>query len=67
MSDEQTVCCQCGAHAPHSNTNYTLISQTGWRLTRARSTGAVVMEWRCPACWAKRRKATSRSSWPTGH
>jgi hypothetical protein len=65
MSDAATVCCQCGAPAPNVNTNYTLISQTGWRLSRApRSSGAVLMEWRCPACWAKF-KANSHGASPS--
>ncbi|HEY4012989.1 MAG TPA: hypothetical protein VGM06_06610 [Polyangiaceae bacterium] len=38
-----------------TNTNYTLISQTGWRLTRAQHQDTVTMEWRCPSCWARMR------------
>jgi cytochrome c5 len=69
MSDHATACCECGASAPNVNTNYTLISQTGWRLSRAPNVGGtIVMEWRCPACWAKRKPGaprTARSLRPT--
>ena len=51
-------CVDCGMASPMTNTNYTLISQTGWRLTRAQHEGKVAMEWRCPACWARMRGQT---------
>ena len=56
------VCVECGIGSPDTNTNYTLISRTGWRLTRGQGTdGAVVMEWRCPECWAKHKAAPARN------
>jgi hypothetical protein len=64
------ICVECGIGSPDTNTNYTLISRTGWRLTRgAAADGSVAMEWRCPSCWAKH-KATpgtnGRSAPPPG-
>jgi hypothetical protein len=47
-------CCDgCGATAPETNTDYTLISRSfGWRLTRRKlPSGALTMDWRCAACW----------------
>jgi hypothetical protein len=44
------TCSDCGATAPETTTNYTLISSTfGWRLTREGTDR--VARWRCPACW----------------
>ncbi len=65
MSTQQTVCCECGRSAPEANTTETLVSKTGWRLTRTR--GTALLEWRCPACWAERKAALAASastSWP---
>src|SRR5258708_4333201 len=52
-------CIDCGASAPETNTNYTLISSTfGWRLTRRLLTdGTRAVEWRCPACWRAHQNA----------
>lgn len=49
------VCIDCGARSPPTNTAYTLISSRfGWRLSRRRTeSGELVLEWRCPECWAK--------------
>jgi hypothetical protein len=54
MSQSPT-CIDCGAIAPETNTNYTLISTSfGWRLTRRTLPGGeVTTEWRCAACWRK--------------
>jgi hypothetical protein len=52
----QRHCCDgCGASAPETNTDYTLISRSfGWRLTRRTlPNGALAMEWRCASCWKK--------------
>jgi hypothetical protein len=51
-------CVDCGMDSPMTNTNYTLISQTGWRLTRVQQKDTVAMEWRCPSCWARMRGQT---------
>lgn len=50
-------CVDCGAVAPPTGTNYTLISSRfGWRLTRMRTlSGRSVMEWRCPTCFSRSR------------
>jgi hypothetical protein len=55
-------CVDCGAPAPHTDTNYTLISSRyGWRLTRSMDAhGNKVMEWRCPDCWQAYRTRSSR-------
>jgi hypothetical protein len=55
LMPERPTCEGCGANAPETNTDYTLISRSfGWRLTRRKlATGAVVVEWRCAACWKK--------------
>lgn len=56
---KQPTCVDCGAVAPATGTNYTLISpQHGWRLTRAVVHGRKVMEWRCPACFSRLRSKT---------
>jgi hypothetical protein len=49
-------CVDCEKTAPPTGTNYTLISSRfGWRLTRTEArSGRKVMEWRCPACYARR-------------
>jgi hypothetical protein len=62
MRDRQT-CIGCGKKSPETETNYTLISaQFGWRLTRFRTpAGAIVIEWRCPACWREYKKAKGDS------
>ena len=57
---EERSCTDCGARAPSTETNYTLISAShGWRLaSRPRGAGEKpVLEWRCPTCWAAYRIA----------
>ncbi len=52
---DRPTCIACGAHAPNTDTNYTLISATfGWRLTRRAvlPDGTRAVEWRCPSCWS---------------
>jgi len=48
-------CVDCGCSAPADASEYTLFSKKyGWRLTREISaTGELVLEWRCPGCFAK--------------
>ena len=48
-------CVDCDVSSPETDTNYTLISaRFGWRLTRRfDATGQLVLEWRCPTCWAR--------------
>jgi hypothetical protein len=52
---QRPTCIDCGANAPDTNTNYTLISTSfGWRLTRrALPGGGQAVEWRCATCWRK--------------
>jgi hypothetical protein len=58
---DRPTCVTCGADAPETKTNYTLISRSGWRLSRRTIRGgAVVAEWRCPACWKKHKPAVTR-------
>lgn len=58
---EGRYCGACGAPAPKTDTDYTLISAAhGWRLLRTVGTdGALSMSWRCPTCFAKRRAQTT--------
>jgi hypothetical protein len=54
MTDEhRPICTRCGAASPDTNTNYTLISSTGWRLAREKSPTGLIVAWHCPACWSK--------------
>jgi nitrate reductase cytochrome c-type subunit len=56
MTDDR-VCVDCHAHAPATNTGYTLISaKHGWRLSRSTANGKIAMEWHCPSCWEKYKK-----------
>jgi hypothetical protein len=58
VQDDREKCVGCGARAPRTDTNYTLISQRhGWRLTRSDGPdGKKISEWRCPVCYAKLRE-----------
>lgn len=61
MTDRVT-CDVCGALSEKTNTSYTLISGTGWRLTRqVRPDGKVILGWNCPKCWAKRKARGSQT------
>ena len=55
-------CADCGKLPPPGakSAPYTLIGgKSGWRLTRHRDAGGLVIsEWRCPECWAVFKKAT---------
>jgi hypothetical protein len=55
--NERPTCADCGATAPPTHTNYTLIgSSHGWRLTKGQNAGgAMEMQWRCPKCWERHR------------
>ncbi|MBV9947049.1 MAG: hypothetical protein JOZ69_09395 [Myxococcales bacterium] len=59
------VCADCKTEAPSTNTVDTLVSRTGWRLTRAKGPdGTLRQVWRCPTCWepyrAKLREEVSK-------
>ncbi len=60
MSD-RPICVGCGATAPDTDTNHTLISATfGWRLTRRRSfDGTTLLDWRCAKCWREHKGETT--------
>jgi hypothetical protein len=50
------ACIACGVSPPDTNTEYTLISRSGWRLTRCQGPdGALRTEWRCRKCWTLHR------------
>jgi hypothetical protein len=57
---DRPTCIDCGASAPTTDTNYTLISATfGWRLTRrVLADGSRAVEWRCPTCWSVHKGTT---------
>ncbi len=42
-------CVDCALKSPPTDSNYSLISLAGWRLTAASVTGT--NDWRCPPCW----------------
>ena len=61
------VCADCGMKPPETSTNYTLISRTGWRLTRQKGAdGSVVAEWHCSKCWARHRATLKQAQTPSG-
>jgi hypothetical protein len=56
-------CADCKAETPYTDSDYTLISTHGWRLTRrAEPDESVALEWRCRACWAKYKERTGTST-----
>jgi hypothetical protein len=63
---QRPTCIDCGAAAPETNTNYTLISTSfGWRLTRRTLPGGVkIVEWRCSNCWRKHKSRPGASDGP---
>jgi hypothetical protein len=51
-------CTDCDVVAPRSDTNHTLVSSFGWRLSRrVEPNGKYILEWRCPECSRKQREA----------
>jgi hypothetical protein len=67
-TDTQTShqCVGCRAWSPPTETEHTLISaQHGWRLTRRfDDAGTMVVEWRCPACWARYKQRKNMTATP---
>ncbi len=65
MQERQT-CAECGRHSPLTETGYTLISKEfGWRLLRRKALdGSLVLEWRCPTCWAKYKQRNAIAGGP---
>jgi hypothetical protein len=62
-TEDRNHCVDCGAEAPQTNTDYTLIStRYGWRLMpRVQADGSRVLEWRCKTCWAKHRERVGKA------
>jgi hypothetical protein len=61
---EGARCVGCRLPAPKTNTEQTLLTTMGWRLTRRRTAdGELLMELRCPTCWAQH-KARSQPPKP---
>lgn len=56
---EGAQCVDCGERPPAANSEQTLISKLGWRVTPRRTETGVVMEIRCPRCWARVRASRS--------
>jgi hypothetical protein len=50
-------CIDCSAEPPTTNTEQTLVSKLGWRVSRIKRDDEIIIEWRCADCWAKH-KAT---------
>jgi|HubBroStandDraft_2_1064218.scaffolds.fasta_scaffold3553116_1 hypothetical protein len=54
---KMNACVGCGKAIPPRSTDYTLISDMGWRLQRStEEDGTVLLAWRCPACWKEFKK-----------
>jgi hypothetical protein len=51
--NEGRICAACGAKAPPTETEYTLIgSKHAWRCRKApEGEGPPRLEWYCPVCW----------------
>jgi hypothetical protein len=67
MSNAPT-CTDCGARAP-ADTSDALLTGTkhGWRLSRETDEqGVVAARWRCPTCWAERRRELEKTIPGTG-
>jgi hypothetical protein len=72
-TDDNAVCADCGEQLPEGAGKEGLVTTSfRWRLTRKRlPDGGYVLEWRCPACWRKRKASLSRaqessaSVWPS--
>jgi hypothetical protein len=65
--DRGRVCVSCGALAPETTTEYTLIGPAhGWRLQRRTTEdGSFVLEWSCAQCWRRiRTEREERGSEP---
>ena len=54
-TEELKICVGCGSAVETKGISDTLVAiRTGWRLTRGADVdGHIVLEWRCPGCWAK--------------
>jgi hypothetical protein len=50
-------CIDCAANPPETNTEQTLVSKLGWRVSRIKRDNQTILEWRCPECWRKHKAA----------
>jgi hypothetical protein len=62
------TCADCGIFAPLDTSDSLLLgTKHGWRLSRETDdSGAVTARWRCPKCWAERRKELEKTIPGTG-
>ena len=50
------LCADCKTKSPETELSYSLtLNMAGWRETKLAEGKS---EWRCPACWAKHKRAT---------
>lgn len=53
------TCLDCKIESPATESDTTLVSSLGWRITRTPTrAGVIVVEWRCPTCWAAHKTKT---------
>jgi hypothetical protein len=59
MDQGLRTCVACGAQAPTTETEYTLIgAKHAWRCKKAMADdGSSTLEWYCPSCWKKTQKS----------
>jgi hypothetical protein len=62
MQDHEFTCADCGKLSPRADEGETITKQHGWRLTRSAVGGVVVVEARCPTCYARSRASLPPST-----
>jgi hypothetical protein len=55
MKDQDFKCVDCGKAAPPTDEGETITKQHGWRLSRQMMGSIVIIEPRCPDCYARHR------------
>jgi hypothetical protein len=67
MSTART-CSDCSTPAPPDTSDSLLMgTKHGWRLSReTNEDGVVTVRWRCPKCWAERRRELGKTIPGTG-
>ena len=53
MRDQDFKCVDCGKLSPPTDEGETITKQHGWRVTRNMVGGIVIIEPRCPECYAR--------------